>query len=94
MKHKFRVGDKVLCKKGFTTDHNSRLYGGAGYLDPAHGEYILIIKSIIKPMNGVIYFFENNENGIYEFALEDISIERDRKLEKLFLSLPCDNSEI
>lgn len=93
-KPKFKIGQKVVCKPGYSSHVYDSNYAGTGYFTTIteSGEdtdYVLIINSTHEAgENAVIYFFENGTDGIYEFGLESL---RDRNLEKLFLSLPCDN---
>jgi hypothetical protein len=62
MATKFKIGDKVRCKPGFTTKENS---GGAGYEEDKEFEigYIFGNKNDIAAIN-------NYSNGIYFKALE------------------------
>ena len=88
--NKFNVGDKVVCIEGFQSGFKDRIdYGGAGYYDPiswyklVNKDISLTIKGFIEDKGTYAYFFNNWENGIYEYALKSISDLRDEKLSKL-----------
>lgn len=70
---KFKVGDKLKCKPGFTNSSADRdNYGGSGYR-----ENVVLTVSRIHHGNRPVYWFEEISGGIYEDALElaDVNVE-------------------
>lgn len=63
---KFKVGDKLRCKPGFTTRDDGEDRGGSGYKE---GKEIIV--GITTDWDEVIYWQDNYQGGgIYERALE------------------------
>lgn len=84
----FKVGEKVLTLKGFSSFSTNLNYGGAGWADPDDllivGRNYLIIEQIVEDNFGnYCYFFKDWENGIIEFALESYNDVRERKINEL-----------
>lgn len=83
---KYKVGDKVRMRPGFSHDQKHPNYIGHGYIKDSKRK--LTIKSIEPDTHGFfngqwLYFFEEVMDGVAEKALIDISEERDKKLTKL-----------
>ncbi len=70
MKHQFKVGDKVITKKGFTNECNSGINptdGGIGYKE----DIIFVINSVSTSDKGnKIAWYVMGSGGIYFQALE------------------------
>jgi hypothetical protein len=85
---KYKVGDKVYMRPGFSSDQKHHNYIGHGYIKDSKKK--LTIKSIELDTNDHfggqwLYFFEEIMDGVAEKALIDISEERNKKLTRLGL---------
>lgn len=68
---KYKIGDTVICAKGFNTTNFSALYGGLGYQD---GKIFTIREITISSSGQYIYWAKSDfSGGIYERALEEFN---------------------
>lgn len=79
-KSKFEIGERVVFKKGYSNYQNDSNYGGGGYADI---DITLIVKSISNFDKGYAYFFEDWMNGVYEYAIDPVSVKRDKLIDEI-----------
>lgn len=83
----FKVGDVVSMRVGYSNDCDDDNYAGHGYINQKSNKYTI---RAIHPASGIgvfgndaIYFFEEIHDGVAEYALYNIQIERDNAINKL-----------
>lgn len=93
MDPKYKIGEKVIFRKGFQNHTpSSPNYGGSGWSDPDLMEesgirFITILEILPPSLNhldfGPIYFFDKWHNGAYEIAIKSLSEIRNEKLDRI-----------
>lgn len=85
---KFNIGDKVYTLPGFTNNLNdfqdgTNKYGGAGYKEDLILTVSHVSNKTLKNDNDAYFFEELNGYGIYEYALENYSMIRNKKIDEI-----------